>query len=266
MRREFERVTLDVEDSLAILSFNRPKALNALSPSMIHEARAALDLLANNVIKARALVLTGAGRAFCSGADLPAQAFPDEAEQRDAGKTLELDFHPFLLALRALPFPFITAVNGGAAGAGMGIALSGDMILASESAYFLQAFVHLGVVPDAGSTYLLTRLVGRPRAMELSMLGEKLSAQRALEWGMVNRVVPDDELMNEAKKLGHRLATGPTVAHALTRDLYWRAEDAGYESQLQNERMFQRTVGRTRDASEGVRAFLEKRRAVYSGE
>ena len=149
-----------------------------------------------------------------------------------SGMLLETVFHPFLRRLRELPIPLITAVNGAAAGVGMSFALMGDLVLCARSAYFLQAFRRIGLVPDGGSTWLLPRLIGKARASELSLLGEKLPADKALEWGLVNRVIPDDELMGKALEMGRELAAGPTIALGLIRRLYWESPDNTYEEQL----------------------------------
>ena len=156
-------------------------------------------------------------------------------------------------------------MNGAAAGAGMSLALMGDLVLAARSAYFLQAFRRIGLVPDCGSTWLLPRLVGRARALELSLLGEKLPAATALEWGLVNRVLDDDRLLDEARVLARSLAEGPTVALGLIRRLYWESPTNGLEDQLDLEARLQRQAGATEDFAEGVRAFLEKRPARFAG-
>jgi 2-(1,2-epoxy-1,2-dihydrophenyl)acetyl-CoA isomerase len=160
----------------------------------------------------------------------------------------------------------LTAINGAAAGAGMSLSLMGDLKLASRSAYFLQAFRRIGLVPDAGSTWMLPRLVGTARAMELSLLGEKLPAEKALEWGLINRVYDDAELMGEAKKMAKELANGPTKALALIRGLYWDSPENTFEEQLDLEFRTQRVAGATADFKEGVTAFLEKRPAKFRGE
>jgi 2-(1,2-epoxy-1,2-dihydrophenyl)acetyl-CoA isomerase len=162
--------------------------------------------------------------------------------------------------------PFITAVNGAAAGVGMSFALMGDLVLCARSAYFLQAFRRIGLVPDGGSTWILPRLVGKARAMELSLMGEKLPAEKALEWGLIYRVVDDAALMDDARKLARDLASGPTVALGLIRKLYWESDRNSYEEQLNLERQMQRRAGGSADFQEGVRAFLEKRPAKFRGE
>jgi 2-(1,2-epoxy-1,2-dihydrophenyl)acetyl-CoA isomerase len=159
----------------------------------------------------------------------------------------------------------VTAVNGPAAGAGMSFALMGDMILAARSAYFLQAFCRIGLVPDCGSTWLLPRLAGKARSMELSLLGERLPAEKALDWGLINRVYDDGALMGEAMKLAHELANGPAVALSLIRQLYWESPDNSFEEQLNLEFKSQRVAGAAEDFHEGVTAFLEKRPAKFKG-
>jgi 2-(1,2-epoxy-1,2-dihydrophenyl)acetyl-CoA isomerase len=205
--------------------------------------------------------MTGEGRAFCAGANLQ----PASGERVDAGTLLETVFHPFLRRLRELAVPLITAVNGVAAGVGMSFALMGDLVLCARSAYFLQAFRRIGLVPDGGSTWILPRLIGKARASELSLLGERLPADKALEWGLVNRVFADDELMEKAREMGRELAAGPTIALGLIRRLYWESPDNTYEEQLNLERQMQRQAGASADFKEGVRAFLQKRPANFKG-
>ena len=212
----------------------------------------------------RCLIVTGAGRGFCAGANL--QPSGNVSGQRDAGSVLETHYHPMLRKLRELPMPIVSAVNGAAAGVGMSLALMGDLVLCAQSAYFLQAFRRIGLVPDGGSTWILPRLVGRARAMELSLMGEKLPAEKALEWGLIYRVVDDAQLMDEAKKLARDLASGPTVALSLIRKLYWDSNENTYEQQLNLERQMQGKAGNSADFNEGVRAFLEKRPAKFKGE
>jgi 2-(1,2-epoxy-1,2-dihydrophenyl)acetyl-CoA isomerase len=260
---EFKNVSLDIAGNVATLRLNHPEVLNALSIEMIDGINAALDAVFAATPAVRCLVVTGEGRSFSSGANL--QGRNDPNRPLDAGKTLETAFHPMLRRFRDLPFPLVTALNGAAAGAGMSLALMGDLILCGRSAYFLQAFRRIGLVPDCGSTWLLPRLVGRARSLELSLLGEKLPAETALAWGLVNRVYDDEALMPEARKLANDLANGPTIALSLIRRLYWASERNSLEEQIDLECQMQRAAGATADFREGVTAFLEKRPAQFKG-
>ena len=261
---EFERTKLDIEGPVAILTLNHPEVMNAVSPEMLGGLMKALEAVEDPKNGVRCLVMTGAGRGFCAGANL--QPSGGAGGARDAGLVLETGYHPFLRRLRELPMPFVSAVNGAAAGVGMSFALMADLVLCARSSYFLQAFRRIGLVPDGGSTWLLPRLVGRARAMELSLMGEKLPAEKALEWGLVNRVFEDEELMKNSKELARDLAGGPTLALGLIRRLYWESADNSYEEQLNLERQMQRRAGASADFQEGVRAFLEKRPAKFKGE
>jgi 2-(1,2-epoxy-1,2-dihydrophenyl)acetyl-CoA isomerase len=260
---EFERASLQREGAVAILSMNHPEVLNAVSAEMLKGMTDALDALAASTARTRCLVITGAGRAFSTGANL--QGRGNGSMPRGAGHALETLFHPFVRRLRDLPYPIVTAVNGPVAGAGMSIALMGDLVLCARSAYFLQAFRRIGLVPDCGSTWLLPRLIGRARAIELSLLGERLPAETALAWGLVNRVFDDEALMGETRRLAHDLANGPTVALGLIRRLYWESPENSYEQQLDLECRMQRVAGASEDFGEGVKAFLEKRPAKFTG-
>lgn len=260
---EFDHASLEFDGGLAILSMNHPEVLNALSEEMLKGMTDALDALGGSDRSVRCLIITGNGRAFSAGANLQGR---DKAPlPRRAGHVLETLYHPFLRRLRDLPYPLVTAVNGPAAGAGMSVALMGDLVLCARSAYFMQAFRRIGLVPDCGSTWLLPRLIGRARAMELSLLGERLPAETALAWGLVNRVYDDATLMDEARRLGRELAAGPTVALGLIRRLYWESPDNSHEEQLDLECRLQRMAGASRDSQEGVQAFLEKRPAKFAG-
>jgi 2-(1,2-epoxy-1,2-dihydrophenyl)acetyl-CoA isomerase len=264
---EFERVKVDVRGRVGVLTLNHPEVMNAVSPEMLKGLMAAMRFIEKPETGLRALVMTGEGRGFCAGANLSGGAGSNEfaAGERDAGAALETMYHPFLRRLRNLKMPFVTAVNGAAAGVGMSFAMMGDMILASRSAYFLQAFRRIGLVPDGGSTWLLPRLVGLARAKELSLMGEKLSAERALEWGLINRVHDDATLVPEAMKLAEELAAGPTATLGLIRQLYWASPSNTYEEQLDAERQAQKEAGRSEDFIEGISAFLQKRKAEFKG-
>ncbi len=261
---QFKHVTLDFDGSVAILKLDHPEVMNAVSMDMLGGLGDALDAVDDRRSDVRCLVLTGAGRAFCAGANLQGRD-NQKSGRSDAGKTLETGYHPFLRRLRNLHCPIVTSVNGAAAGAGMSFALMGDMILCARSAYFLQAFRRIGLVPDCGSTWLLPRLVGKARSVELSLMGERLPAEKALEWGLVNRVYDDAVLMDETMKLAHELADGPTIALSLIRRLYWESSDNSFEDQLDLEQQMQRRAGRAEDFKEGVTAFLEKRPAKFKG-
>jgi len=261
---QFKHATLDVDGPVAILRLDHQEVMNAVSMDMLGGLAEALDAIEDQKSELRCVVLTGAGRAFCTGANLQGRN-NQKPGKSNAGASLEIGFHPFLRRLRNLHCPLVTAVNGPAAGAGMSFALMGDMILCARSAYFLQAFRRIGLVPDCGSTWLLPRLIGKARSVELSLLGERLPAEKALEWGLVNRVCDDAVLMAETMKLAHQLANGPTVALSLIRQLYWESPENSFEDQLNLEFKSQRVAGAAEDFKEGVTAFLEKRPAKFKG-
>lgn len=260
------RILLDMADGVAVMTLNDPGVLNAFGQKLREDMSDTLDRL--EASDARCLLITGAGRAFCSGANL---ADPDrpprdrEAEARGEAKSdLESWYNPAFMRLRALRIPIVAAVNGVAAGAGMSLALSADLKLAARSAYFLQAFARIGLVPDCGSSYILPRMIGMSRALELSLLAEKLPAETALEWGLINRVVDDAQLLGEALTMARRLADGPRSL-GLIRRLYWEGLENGYEDQLALEARLQTEAGLSADYAEGVTAFREKRPARFSG-
>lgn len=265
----FEKLTLTIDDGVAVLTLNDPDVLNAVSVQMVEELNKAIDLVEDPGSGARALVLTGAGRGFCAGANLAdpkgGAASTAAGGERDAGIVLEKFYNPLFLKLSDLRVPILSAVNGVAAGVGMSLALSADVVTASNSAYFLQAFTRIGLVPDGGSTYILPRLVGTRRAMELSLLAEKLPAAKALEWGLINYVVDDGQALEKTMELACRMGKGPTVAYKLTRKLYWQSWESNYEDQLHAERIAQREAGQSDDSREGVIAFLQKRPADFQG-
>jgi 2-(1,2-epoxy-1,2-dihydrophenyl)acetyl-CoA isomerase len=261
------KVRLDMHGPVAVITLNDPAVLNAFGQKLREDMTAALDQL--DASSARCLVLTGTGRAFCSGANLndPDRAPRDrQAEARgEMISDLEAWYNPTFLRLRAVQMPVITAINGIAAGAGMSLALSGDIRVAARSAFFLQAFARIGLVPDCGSSWILPRLIGMARAMELSLLAERLPAETALTWGMINRVEDDEALMPRVMELATSLANGPRSL-AMIRRLYWDSLENHYEQQLRLEATLQSQAGLTRDYEEGVQAFREKRPARFTGE
>ena len=249
---QFKHVTLDFDGQVAILKLDHPEVMNAVSMDMLGGLSEAIDEIDDRRSDVRCLVITGAGRAFCAGANLQGRNNAEPGKRTNAGAALETAYHPFLRRLRNLHCPIVTSVNGAAAGAGMSFAMMGDMILCARSAYFLQAFRRIGLVPDCGS-------------VELSLMGERLPAEKALEWGLVNRVYDDAALMEETLKLAQELANGPTIALSLIRKLYWESPDNSFEDQLDLEQQFQRVAGAAEDFKEGVSAFLEKRPARFKG-
>ncbi len=264
---QLNQVNLDFADKVAVLEFNHPEVLNAVGGDMLEGLDTALDEVQNPNNGARCLVITGAGRGFCAGANLANRdAGANDSGRGGAGGSLRAAYHPLLLTLRDLSMPIVTAVNGAAAGVGMSFAMMGDIVCASRSAFFLQAFARIGLVPDGGATFLLPRLVGWGRAMELSLLAERLGADKAEQWGLVNRVFEDNEaLMEGAMAIAAQLADGP-ASLALIRRAYWSTWHNAYEQQLDLEARLQAEAGRSQDFAEGVRAFLEKRDARFTGQ
>ncbi|MEM8697191.1 MAG: enoyl-CoA hydratase-related protein [Pseudomonadota bacterium] len=264
---DYEMITLNVVDDIATIRLNRPERLNAMPPAMADEISTALDeALEQNV---RCVVMTGEGRAFCSGADLAGggrDGGGDISGGDRAKVSLDGHYNPMMKKLAELPVPLITAVKGPAAGVGCSAGLAGDFVICGESGYFLQAFVNIGLVPDGGATWMLPRLIGKARAFEMMMLGEKIAAQQALEWGMVHKVVPDDALMDEARALAERLAKGPTLALGLMRRTAMENLDRSYSDALDAEANAQREAGNSQDAMIGAVAFLKKEKAQFIGQ
>ncbi|MEO1474863.1 MAG: enoyl-CoA hydratase/isomerase [Pseudomonadota bacterium] len=261
---DFQKIAYDLTDDIATITFSDPATMNAAGIDTVEELLVAFERAGD---EARCTILTGTGRGFCSGANLSADGMKSSAgtSKFDAGKALDSHYHPLIMAMKEHPHPIITAVNGAAAGVGCSIALMGDLVIASQDAYFLQAFRRIGLVPDGGSTYLLPRLIGRARAMEMALMGDKIKAPKALEWGLVNEVTSDNELMKVAQDRASQLANGPTQALSMIRELIWDSADRNFQDQIHAERVAQRTAGRTDVFREGVTAFLEKREAKFTG-
>lgn len=248
------------DGAVGILTLSEPDSLNAMTPDLLGAlAKAIAEMTADEGI--RALVLTGEGRGFCSGQNLKAS----EALGEDIAAGVMRFYWPAFKALRESRVPVVVAVNGVAAGGGFSLAMAGDMIVAARSANFIQVFSRIGLVPDLGSTWLLPRLIGRQRALELMLFNEPLSAERAHEIGLVRQVVDDAKLMEEALKLAQRLAVGPTRALVATRALIEQSEHAGYEEQFRREIETQAVIRKSADALEGRNAFVEKRKAQFMG-
>lgn len=265
---DYTKIKVEVTDGVAVITLNDPGTMNAAGLNLAGELSHAFSNIAAGYVSARAIVLTGEGRGFCSGANLAGGGASarelDVDGKPDAGRALETVYNPLVTQMRDCPLPVVTAVNGAAAGVGCSLALLGDLIVAGESAYFLQAFRRIGLVPDGGSTYLLPRAIGRARAMEMALLGEKIGAAKALEWGLVNRVVPDADLRATAIELAKELANGPASLGAI-RKLIWESLDTDWTGQLQAERKAQKIAGKSEDFIEGVSAFLQKRVAAFKG-
>jgi len=256
-------ITTHTSGAVTTLTLSRPETLNALVPAVFTELTAAIDTAL--AAGTRALVLTGAGRFFCSGADLAAGLGQAPSEKPDLGAMIDAHYNPFMRLLAALPVPLITAMNGPAAGAGVSLALAGDIVVAARSAYFSLAFVNIGLVPDAGASWLLARSVGRARMLELCLLGEQLPAEEAKAAGLITRVVADGEVLATAQALAARLAAGPGLALGTIRRQVAFALDHGWEAVLAAERDNQRAMGHTADFAEAVAAFAAKRQPVFRG-
>lgn len=259
----FETILFEIAGGVATLTLNRPDKLNSFTGKMHEEVRTALQAAEDPAV--RCLLITGAGRGFCAGQDLGDRAVAPGGDAPDLGWSLENNYNPLIRRLQALAKPVICAVNGTAAGAGANIALACDIVLAARSASFIQAFCKLGLVPDSGGTWSLAHLVGPVRAKGLAMLGEKLSAEQAAEWGLIWKAIDDAELMNEANKMAAHFATQPTAGLAAIKRGIQAAATNSLDQQLDLERDLQRECGRTEDYREGVAAFLEKRPARFVG-
>jgi 2-(1,2-epoxy-1,2-dihydrophenyl)acetyl-CoA isomerase len=262
---DYTKIKVASDGDVAIVTLADPATMNAAGIDVAEQLTHAFKAVSEGPNAKRAIVLTGEGRGFCSGANLTSVGGSSSgAAPRSAGDALKTHYNPLVRFIADLPIPFVTAVNGAAAGVGCSFALLGDIIVAGESAYFLQAFRRIGLVPDGGSTYLLPRMIGRARAMEMALLGERVSAAKALEWGLINRCVPDAELMPTALAIAHELAQGP-ASLGLIRKAIWASLDTDFDAQLAYEAETQNKAGRTEDFAEGVAAFLQKRPAAFKG-
>ncbi|KAA0920875.1 enoyl-CoA hydratase-related protein [Aquicoccus porphyridii] len=255
----YKAITYETVERIAVITLNRPEKMNALTSQMRAEIPDAIHHAEND--GARVIVITGAGGAFCSGQDLG----DANAGALDLERGLRDEYNPMLKAIVDSPLPVISAVNGAAAGAGANLALAADVVIATESAYFLQAFTRIGLMPDAGGTYVLPRTMGMAKAMGAALFAEKISARQADDWGMIWEAVPDAQFEEHWRARAAHLADGPTRAYELTKQAIRGTWANDFEAQLNNEAKLQGEAGKSRDFMEGVVAFLEKRKAHFEG-
>jgi len=261
----YETLIWEQDGGVGRLTLNRPENLNAWTHQFGAELKDVIDVAAADE-SVRALLITGAGRGFSSGADLKAGFDPHPDDGRpDVRKELHELYHPAIAGIRRIEKPVVAAVNGPAVGIGASLAFACDLILAAESAYFLLAFVNIGLMPDGGSTFLVPAAVGKARAFQMALLGERVPAQQALDWGLVNFIHPDDRLMDEANALAARLAAGPTRSYASSKNALNNVLYPNMDEQLDLEADLQHAMARTEDFIEGVSAFVEKREAQFVG-
>lgn len=259
----YQTIRYSLTGAVARLTLNRPERLNSFNGEMHAEVRDAIGRVGQD--GARVLVLSGSGRGFCAGQDLEDRQVAADGERADLGASIERNYKPLILSLRSLAMPTIAAVNGVAAGAGASIALACDLVIAARSASFIQAFSKLGLVPDSGATWFLPRLVGSARALGLAMLGERLSAADAADWGLIWRCADDAEFPAAVDRLAEELASAPTTGLVRTREAMHRSWTRTLAEQLDVERDYQRELGYTEDYAEGVKAFSEKRAPRFAG-
>ena len=257
----YQHILTENRGNVLVLTLNRPERLNAAPPALFDELRDALGDLNG----ARAVLVTGAGRAFCSGADVGGGALGSDDPGETTYEALTRHYNPTIAAIAELGVPVVSAVRGPAAGIGCSLALAADFCVAGETAYFLQAFVNIGLVPDGGASWMLPRLIGRARATEMMLLGERVPAVKALDWGMIHKVVADEALDAEALALATRLAAGPTMALGLMRRALGRALESDCAAAMLAEADAQRAARQSADAMEGGMAFLQKRKPVFTG-
>lgn len=260
----YQHILFTIEHGVARLTLNRPDKLNSFTAAMHGEVRRALEAVAADG-SVRVLVLTGAGRGFCAGQDLADRAVAPGSAPVDLGESIERYYGPLVRALRALPLPVVCAVNGVAAGAGANIALACDIVIAARSASFIEPFCKLGLIPDTGGSYFLPRLVGTARAMGLAMLGDKLAAEQAANWGLIWKCVDDAQLAPETDALAAHFAKAPTFGLARTKQAIYASASNSLDAQIDLERDLMRELGYSEDYREGVAAFLAKRAPQFRG-
>ncbi len=261
---QYETILFEVKDNIARITLNRPNNFNALNAQMAEELNSVImECEADDAV--RAVVITGQGKVFCSGGDVKSMHENLEGDRKRFFKELVLPLHAFISGMARLEKPVLGAVNGVAAGAGFSLALACDIAVAAESARFTMAYTRLGVVPDGGSTYFLSRLLGVRRALELIYTNRLLSAEEALQLGIVSKVVPDAEFSSTVDAMAGELAGGPTVSLGKAKRLVYMGMEESLETQLENEREFISTVCNTEDAIEGIKAFVEKRQPRFQG-
>ena len=260
----YEQIIFTRDTGVARITLNRPDRLNSFTTRMHEEVRAALQEVRGDP-SLRVVVLTGAGRGFCAGQDLSDRAVAPGAEPVDLGASIEQNYMPLVLGLRALPLPVVCAVNGVAAGAGANLALACDIVIATRSAAFIQAFTKIGLIPDSGGTFFLPRLVGTARAMGLAMLGDRLTADQAAAWGLIWQCVDDNEFAPAVERLVAQLAQAPTQGIAAIKRALYASPGNTLDAQLTLERDIQRELGHSDDYREGVAAFLAKRPPNFTG-
>jgi 2-(1,2-epoxy-1,2-dihydrophenyl)acetyl-CoA isomerase len=259
----YNSLLYQVQDGIATITLNRPDVFNAFNDEQSYELQDALKQVARDAA-VRVVVLTGAGKAFCSGQDL--KAIADSTGKRDLSESLHKRYNPIIRAMRALPKPIIARVNGVAAGAGCSLALACDLVVAAESAKFIEVFVNVGLVLDSGSSYFLPRLVGSARAFEMSTMGSRVSAQQAYDWGMVNKVTPDAELDAAVAVYTDYYKSAPTKAIAMMKKMLNKSFNSDLDSMLDYEAYCQKIAGDSADYKEGVTAFNEKRKPNFTGQ
>ncbi|MBJ9738553.1 MULTISPECIES: 2-(1,2-epoxy-1,2-dihydrophenyl)acetyl-CoA isomerase PaaG [Acinetobacter] len=261
---DYQNIIAEEKNGVGYLTFNRPKALNSFNVDMHREVAEVLNLWTKNP-DVRCVVISGEGRGFCAGQDLGDRVVDPNAEAPDLGYSIETYYNPLIKTIVNMPKPVICAVNGVAAGAGANIALACDLVIAAKSANFVQAFCRLGLVPDSAGTWFLPRAVGHARAMGLTLLGDKLPAETAKEWGMIWDVVEDAELKAKVTELAERLAKQPTFGLSLIKKAIHQSSNNTFDEQVLLERDLQRIAGRSEDYREGVQAFMNKREPNFKG-